>query len=94
MKGPTGSMGPFLEGYRQQEQQQVASQKAFRSELDAMEVVDLFVETGVHRMTILEIASRLRTSPDEARHVLKELVRRGITARDIINRKRIAVRPS
>ncbi len=61
MSRPVGSMGPFLEGYREQEQK-MRAEKASRIPVDT-DILDLFAETGINSITVLEISSRLMIPP-------------------------------
>jgi predicted transcriptional regulator len=67
-----GSMGPFLEGYREQEQQmsdiRMVSEKA-----DAVDVLDLFTLREVNRMTMFEISSLLIVRLPEAKRLVDQL---------------------
>ena len=78
MAKSSGSLGPFFEGYREQTKKSWAQQTPRIPQ--AIDILDLFVETGVKSMTLLEISSQLMISKWEARKLAEELVARKLAS--------------
>lgn len=77
MAKPVGSMGPFLEGYREQEQKRAAEKPRAPQ---ATDVLDLFARKGTDRLTLFEISSQLMIAPQEAKRFVDELSTRKLVS--------------
>lgn len=75
MSNSTGSMGPFLEGYRQ-EAQKSWSQERRPYMRQATDILDLFADMGVESMTIPELSSHLLVPWAATKMLVNELVER------------------
>ena len=71
MAKPVGSIEPFLEGYREQQQKQevITSSKL----VQATDVLEQFAIKKVNSMTIFELSSELMITPQEAKKLVEEL---------------------
>ena len=78
MAKPVGSMGPFLEGYREQEQKMSAERATHVRE--ATDILDLFAAKKVEDMTLFEISSQLMLPPRDTRKFVDELARRRLVS--------------
>lgn len=72
----TGSLEPFLKGYREQTQKQWVQKQPPRA--SALDVLDLFSAWGVKSMTAFEIATHLMISKTDSIRFIDELAKRNL----------------
>ena len=78
---PSGSMGPFLEGYRGQEQKVEAGRVTHIPQ--ATDVMDVFAMKKAEHITMFEISSKLMIPPQEARRLVDELAGKRLVSSEV-----------